>query len=90
MHGFKHCLDKGSLGVRTAQPQSLLLAYWTTTLCVVLCAGAVDHEGRVWVWGHGGNWQLGHGSKHHDCEPQEVSWPAPGLHTCMASGLQTE
>jgi alpha-tubulin suppressor-like RCC1 family protein len=43
-------------------------------------AGAVDDEGRVWVWGHGGNWQLGHGARHHDCEPQQVIWMAPHLY----------
>lgn len=37
-----------------------------------LCAGAVDDEGRVWLWGYGSNWQLGHGSRHDDCEPQQV------------------
>lgn len=45
------------------------------TMCFPLplvCAGAVDDEGRVWVWGYGSNWQLGHGSRHHDCEPQQV------------------
>lgn len=43
-------------------------------------AGAVDDEGRVWVWGQGSNWQLGHGARHHDCEPQQVCATSPLSH----------
>lgn len=54
--------------------------------CMWCCclAGAVDDEGRVWVWGNGSSWQLGHGSRHHDCEPQQVGWQ--GRAHCFGSG----
>lgn len=54
--------------------------------CYVLCvSGAIDDEGRVWIWGHGMDWQLGHGSRHHDCEPQQV-WVRLRKHIDTSAG----
>lgn len=39
---------------------------------VPLQTAAVDDDGGVWIWGHGGNCQLGTGSRHHECEPLQV------------------
>jgi alpha-tubulin suppressor-like RCC1 family protein len=35
-------------------------------------SGAVDEDGRAWMWGHGGSWQLGLGVNAHECIPQQV------------------
>lgn len=35
-------------------------------------SGCVDVDGNLYIWGHGGYWQLGLGISAHECYPQQV------------------
>eukprot|EP00850_Spirogloea_muscicola_P019419 SM000190S04855 [mRNA] locus=s190:46523:47299:- [translate_table: standard] len=62
--------DNGELGRRkddrAAAHQPGLVTRLNVPIAQLACGGyhsaALDRDGRVWTWGHGGHGQLGHGS----------------------------
>eukprot|EP00983_Pelagomonas_calceolata_P041818 1138221-Pelagomonas_calceolata.AAC.3 len=50
--------------LRNTRVRSLVANYFSS--------GAVDDQGRVWTWGHGLHWQLGHGTMEHQMMPKQA------------------